>query len=326
MSSEASSSQPTFNTNERCLCFHGPLIYEAKILKQKKFDGEKDAGPGGIVGQHYFVHYKGWKQTWDEWVPPDRLLKFDEANIAKQKSLQQQALAANAATAAKSQKSGAAGGRERDNVASVGTRAGTRKDASRGTKRAREDDENTRRNEMKLTVPETLKVMLVDDWEAVTKNNQLVTLPRSPTVEELLKQFEEHVKATKPPNLRDPELLANTVVAGLQIYFDRSCGMSLLYRFERPQYASVRKQYITGPTVIVGEEKEMCEVYGAEHLLRMLVSLPQMIANSSMDPESVGIIRDYVNELFKYMEAEKDRIFQREYETASVPYQNIARS
>ncbi|KAL0573913.1 Esa1p-associated factor [Marasmius crinis-equi] len=327
MSSEASSSQPTYNVNERCLCYHGPLIYEAKILKSRNFDGEKLVGPGGILGQHYFVHYKGWKQTWDEWVPPDRLLKFDETNIAKQKSLQQQALAASGATSSKSQgKSGGAAGRERDNVGSVGTRAGTRKDASRGTKRAREDDETIRKNEMKLTVPEILKVMLVDDWEAVTKNNQLVTLPRSPTVEELLKQFDEHVKATKPPNLRDPELLANTVVAGLQIYFDRSCGMNLLYRFERPQYASVRKQYITGQTVKYGEEKEMSAVYGAEHLLRMLVSLPQMIASSQMDAESVGIIRDYVNELLKYMETEKDRIFQREYETASVQYQNVARS
>ena len=26
---------------------------------------------------------------------------------------------------------------------------------------------------MKLNVPETLKVLLVDDWEAVTKNNQV---------------------------------------------------------------------------------------------------------------------------------------------------------
>jgi len=26
---------------------------------------------------------------------------------------------------------------------------------------------------MKLTVPEVLKVQLVDDWEAVTKNNQV---------------------------------------------------------------------------------------------------------------------------------------------------------
>ena len=34
-------------------------------------------------------------------------------------------------------------------------------------------DEGTRKPEMKLNVPEQLKVLLVDDWEAVTKNNQV---------------------------------------------------------------------------------------------------------------------------------------------------------
>lgn len=33
-------------------------------------------------------------------------------------------------------------------------------------------DENNRKPEMKLNVPEALKVLLVDDWEAITKNSQ----------------------------------------------------------------------------------------------------------------------------------------------------------
>ncbi|KAI3612436.1 chromo domain-containing protein required for cell polarity [Moniliophthora roreri] len=325
MATEASSSQPVYSVNERCLCYHGPLIYEAKILSVEINENTPNAKTGQL-GPHYYVHYKGWKQTWDEWVPTDRLLKFDETNIAKQKALQQQAQAANAASANKSHAKGAGTSRDRENTSTVGTRAGTRKDGARGTKRAREEDETIRRNEMKLVVPEILKVLLVDDWEAVTKNNQLVTLPRSPTVLDVLKEFEEHVKATKPPNLRDPELLARPIITGLQIYFDRALGSNLLYRFERPQYAGVRKQYITGQTVKIGEEKEMSVVYGAEHLLRMLVSLPQLIMNSQMDIESVGLLRDYVNELLKFMEAQKDRIFQKEYETTEPSYISLSRS
>lgn len=34
-------------------------------------------------------------------------------------------------------------------------------------------DEGNKKPEMKLNVPEILKVQLVDDWEAVTKNNQV---------------------------------------------------------------------------------------------------------------------------------------------------------
>ena len=74
-------------------------------------------------------------------------------------------------------------------------------------------------------------------------------------------------------SLRDPQLVLPTIVSGLKCYFDRSLGANLLYRFERQQYAEVRKKYITGPKVIVGQEKAMSAVYGAEHLLRMIGAL-----------------------------------------------------
>ena len=66
--------------------------------------------------------------------------------------------------------------------------------------------------------------------------------------------------------LRDPKIVLPTVIAGLQTYFDRALGANLLYRFERPQFAEIRRQYVTGQTVVVGQEKDMSAVYGAEHL------------------------------------------------------------
>jgi hypothetical protein len=52
----------TFAINERVLCYHGPLIYEAKVLKAETWDEETTKL--GSLGPHYFVHYKGWKQTY----------------------------------------------------------------------------------------------------------------------------------------------------------------------------------------------------------------------------------------------------------------------
>ena len=72
-----------------------------------------------------------------------------------------------------------------------------------------------------------------------------------------------------------PERLLPTIISGLKLYFDRSIGTNLLYRFERPQYAEQRKKYVTGPKVIVGQEREMSSVYGAEHLLRMIGRVSQ---------------------------------------------------
>lgn len=54
-----------FIPNERVLCYHGPLMYEAKVLKMEHWDESNTKT--GAVGPHYFVHYKGWKQTY---VPP----------------------------------------------------------------------------------------------------------------------------------------------------------------------------------------------------------------------------------------------------------------
>ncbi|KAJ3860899.1 MRG-domain-containing protein [Lentinula novae-zelandiae] len=336
----ASKSNITKTINEKCLCYHGPLIYEAKILKIRNFTPEDTEN--GEIGPNFLVHYKGWKQTqvdlaisWDEWVTEQRILKLDEAGIAKQKALSQSALAAqhagaNAAAGKMKEMSGKTTlGNPAGSSASAGgsTRSGIRKEGTRGTKRTREEDDghNARRAEMKLNVPEVLKVFLVDDWEAVTKNHQLVTLPRSPTVRQILNQFEDHVKSTTT-SLPTPALLTHTICSGLQIYFDRSCGMSLLYRFERHQYAEVRKKYITGPQVKESSDIEMSSIYGGEHLLRMLVSLPQMVANSQMDAESISLVKEYVNELLRYLESNKDDIFQREYDTPSESYGNTVRS
>ncbi|KAF8638128.1 hypothetical protein AX17_002427 [Amanita inopinata Kibby_2008] len=316
----------SYAVGERVLCYHGPLIYEAKILKTDNFT--ELTTTTGLLGPHYFVHYKGWKQTWDEWVPLSRLLTYNEENINKQKALQQSAAASGAhggSSKGHASHKGGSGAGTRDGGS--GTR-GSRKDGTRGTKRGREEDDNNKKPDIKLIVPEALKMFLVDDWEAVTKNNQLVPLPRSPTVEEILNEFANYVTNARPklPHLRDPQLVVPTIVSGLRCYFDRSLGANLLYRFERPQYAEIRKQYITGPKVIVGTEKAMSAIYGGEHLLRMIVSLPQMIASSSLDTESVALVRDYVNELLQYILRERDRLLLKEYENSSLQYQNISRS
>lgn len=310
----------SYSVGERVLCYHGPLIYEAKVLKAEVWDESNTKT--AAVGPHFFVHYKGWKQTWDEWVSITRLLKYDETNVALQKALTNQASAAAASSSGASKGKSTSGG-----TSTTGTGTGRARKDGRGTKRGREEDDSHRKPEMKLNVPEALKVQLVDDWEAVTKNNQLVPLPRNPNVLDILLEFKDHIiKMGKQTNLRDPELILPTIISGLQVYFDRSLGANLLYRFERPQYAEIRKTYVTGPKVVVGQEKEMSAIYGAEHLLRMLVSLPQMVASSTMDAESVGLVKDYVNELLVFLVNERSRFFLTEYESSSLQYQNISRS
>jgi mortality factor 4-like protein 1 len=48
------------------------MLYEAKILEVK---ANEDGG-----GWLYKIHYKGWKSSWDDWVPQDRVLSFTDEN------------------------------------------------------------------------------------------------------------------------------------------------------------------------------------------------------------------------------------------------------
>ena len=44
--------------DERVLCFHHELLYEAKILESRPVDASDKKSP-----LEYRVHYKGWKNT-----------------------------------------------------------------------------------------------------------------------------------------------------------------------------------------------------------------------------------------------------------------------
>uniref|UniRef100_A0A8K9VBH9 Mortality factor 4 like 1 n=1 Tax=Oncorhynchus mykiss TaxID=8022 RepID=A0A8K9VBH9_ONCMY len=70
--------KPKFQEGERVLCFHGPLLYEAKAVKTNIKEKQIK----------YFIHYSGWNKNWDEWVPESRVLKYVDSNLQKQKELQ----------------------------------------------------------------------------------------------------------------------------------------------------------------------------------------------------------------------------------------------
>lgn len=76
-------SAPPYSKDEKVLCFHHEMLYEAKILEVQQVD---DA-------YQYKIHYKGWKNTWDDWVPQDRIRKFNEENRELAHQLTQQARA-----------------------------------------------------------------------------------------------------------------------------------------------------------------------------------------------------------------------------------------
>jgi len=332
----------SYHEAERVLCYHGPLIYEAKINKAENWTDPKKHH--GQTGPHFYVHYKGWKQTWDEWVPETRLLKWNEENISRQKQLNEAQRAKDRAER-EAMKAG-----NLDTSISAKSAAQTTKAShaalasgvgARGTKRNRdavaEEEEFKNKPEIKIVIPDMLKVKLVDDWEAITKDSKLVPLPRTPSVATILAEYEASVASTIKPTRS--LALTHEVVSGLKLYFDKSLGNNLLYRFERNQYAEIKKKYATlsvGQPIPVeigdgkdsGDKKlrEMSDIYGVEHLLRLFVNLPELIAHTTMDAETVTVLRDALHDILKWINQERDRLFVGQYEETSSAYQNVSRT
>ncbi|GAM84471.1 hypothetical protein ANO11243_024670 [Dothideomycetidae sp. 11243] len=295
----SSTSGSLFHKDEKALCFHLELLYEAKVLDARLVDANDKKGPC-----EYRVHYKGWKNTWDDWVPSDRLRKMTEenkelaSNLRKEMDAQRRA-AARPTAVNTLQKKKSLGGSERLGSSARGSEEVS---TSRGTKRGRDgrelegiekEEDFLRRPAIKLHIPENLKSILVDDWEKVTKDQKLVSLPSRTPVNLFLDEYEDAEKARRREGSADYNILEE-VVAGVREYFNKSLGRLLLYRFERPQWQDLHSQISKATGDLSG--KQVADVYGVEHLLRLFVSLPDLIAHTNMDSQAVSRLRE---ELFK---------------------------
>lgn len=85
------------------------------------------------------------------------------------------------------------------------------------------------RPSIKLPIPDHVKALLVDDWENVTKNNQLVPLPHVHPVDEILNDYLAHERPNREPGSAQMDVLEE-IMSGLREYFDKALGRILLYK------------------------------------------------------------------------------------------------
>lgn len=293
---------------------------------------------GWYAGDNRHAHIQVLTSS-TEWVHQSRLLTRDETNLALQKKLQQTHRAAlgkdkdPASHRAKEKDPTKDREKERDREPRF-----PRKELRVKQPKPKEEDYDEidyqpplrRKQELKIPIPEVLKVILVDDWEAVTRHGQLVSLPRSPCVDDILTEFKEYVlelpEADAPSDIEER---LPTVLIGFKQYFDAcvhqhqfsdvrlligppssAVGANLLYRFERAQYADIRRRFIESPDLPPEQRKFESQIYGAEHLVRLIgrcscvigleapltmlvVSLPAQMAAAKMELVDINTIRDY---------------------------------
>ena len=119
-------------------------------------------------------------------------------------------------------------------------------------------------------------------------------------------------------------------------------------RFERHQYIDVRKLWDNAEEG--SKYKNVCDVYGAEHLARLigkstamhickeqcrtcqianpyaLVSLPELLAQTNMDQQSVSRLREEIGKFTMWLGRNCQTYFVSEYENPTQEYIDKARS
>lgn len=116
-------------------------------------------------------------------------------------------------------------------------------------------------------MPDRLKSLLVDDWENITKNLQLVQLPSAQPAGVILDEYFKFATSTGHRNSTETDILEE-VIAGLKEYFNKALGRLLLYRFEREQFFDIQTRMEQATDDLSG--KLLTDIYGGEHLLRLL--------------------------------------------------------
>ncbi|XP_057482578.1 protein MRG1-like isoform X3 [Actinidia eriantha] len=300
------SNSSLFSEGEKVLAYHGPRIYEAKVQKAEFRKKE----------WRYFVHYLGWNKnknmvakawiscpnSWDEWVGMDRLMKHTEENVLKQQALdkKQQGVDRNPKSGRSAQAKPKASSEAK--VDKEDTKNNVTKGKKRKTDSGIEKDSASMKKLIKIQIPSTLKKQLVDDWEFITQQDKLVKLPRSPTVDNILTKYLAY-RSKKDGMMTDS---VGEILNGLRCYFDKALPVILLYKKERQQYHEA-----------VTDNVSPSSIYGAEHLLRLFVKFPELLAYVNIEEETLVSLQQKLLDFLKFLQKNQGTFFLSAYDDGS---------
>lgn len=357
----------------KCLAYHGPMLYEAKVLRvwnpttesvsvvqdgqEVSVSMKKDKEPlsedakmlGGVPESLssqdcYFVHYQGWKSTWDEWIGLDRIREYNDENLGLKKRLIEEAKEAkkqqqeqkkrkdnilkrgrpsessSAPRTSSSGRSSSHSGENGNNTAGSNNGTGSTKQGPHGpTTAGTVPLPQSSAPKITLHIPVKLKSLLVDDWEYVTKDKKVCKIP-SPilTAQQLLEEYETAASNELESPAQQSQL--SEYCMGLRLYFERCVPLLLLYRLERLQYEELLQKEKYANTSVLN-------LYGPIHLLRLLSILPDLMATTTMDAQSCQLIVRRTEHLFEWIVTNMERLFHNREDTyvnTSSQYEGVA--
>lgn len=375
-----------YKPNQIVYAYHGPLIYEAKILKLKNgkdsfiinqdFQHEPLEEKSNSTPHHhnhhqsqhiakfdpkkwqdqtcYYLHYQGWNSKWDEWVGIDRIMEFNEENKFKKLELDQltkkkkainnneiivnttnknhgnnknkkesnkrKSTTTTTTTAATSTTTNNSNNKKQKSASTIATNS----NSSSGSASTSTTKSKQLLSRLNLNFPPELKHLLVNDWEFITKDRKLISLPSQYPINQILQDYKTYrtkqltLKLTK--NSYQLSILIE-ILTGLEIYFNKSLSLILLYKYEHLQYLNFLKENIINPQ----QDILQSNIYGLEHLLRLIISFPGLLSMTTMDGISLSVLILELESLCRFI-GDRLQLYQNKYEFTSPQYDSLARS
>ncbi|PPD75339.1 hypothetical protein GOBAR_DD27738 [Gossypium barbadense] len=245
-------------------------------------------------------HYYGFNtlHSWDEWVGADRLMKLTEENVMKQQALDKKQGVDKSSKSGRSSQS-----KPKSSADAKADKEDLKNTAPKGRKRKSdsgvEKDNSSMEKLVKIQIPSTLKKQLVDDWDFVTQQDKLVKLPRSPNVDDILTKYLEY-RSKKDGIMTDS---VGEILKGIRCYFDKALPVMLLYKKERQQYNEVVHHDVSPSTI-----------YGAEHLLRLFVKFPELLAYVNIEEETLIRLQQKLMDFLKFLQKNQSTFFLSAYD------------
>jgi len=141
-----------------------------------------------------------------------------------------------------------------------------------------------------LQLPSLLHRALIFDWEFVVGKRRVYTLPRDFTVRAVATMYSSSADVVKEKEVEISKLRA-AFAASICSYFDALTRQRLLYNAaELKQHDRLRKQ--------AGGTFSAADVYGAEHLIRLLSCMPELLAavkpDADKEKQAAAVFHDFL--------------------------------
>jgi len=278
-----------FQDGETVLCYHGPLLYEAKCLKAELKNKTSQ----------YLIHYSGWNKSWDEWVTSPRVCKFSEDNLKKQQELLKSHGTSKIITKIKAN--------ARKSISNINSSLGPndpdklnglegRKKRSKAQEESSDlSDSYSVKCDIKVIIPDELKKILANEHHNISALNKVVNLPATKNINTIL---EEYIKYKLEQKIDNDVIIE--VVDGVKNYFNSAIATKLLINnCERVQNLELIKN----------SNKKPSEVYGAEHLLRLFVIVGDLLSYTFWDEICIKQIELYLEDIVKFLDLKSSSLF-----------------